>query len=422
VIDVQVKTRMTSRRKLLLICISRFGTSVATMVYAGSLPYLLDAWNMTAAQAGSVQSTYNIAYALSLLIASWLSDRIGAKVVYLASVWSAAVAFLGFAFGARSYESALILVSIVAITQGGTYTPSIMLVADEFPSDRRGWAIGAIQAAASLGYLFSIVLSIGGASLVSYVWGFYASAVGPLVGAIAGAAALTGTPKIVHRRVASRETAGSVRQALMSRRSILLTVGYTAHAWELLGMWAWTPTFLAVAFRHNDVVDSPVMGLWIAVPIHLAGFVATLTMGQASDRWGRRGVLVSTALSGAVLSFCFGWLVDLPLIPLLLIAFLYGFAVLGDSGVLSVAMTEAVHPQYLGTLLALRSILGFGAGALSPLVVGWILDVTNPAMGLPHTWGWGFMALGLGGALATLCALMLPGRESSQHSEKQKNR
>ena len=52
---------MSSTRKLLLICVSRFGTSVATMVYAGSLPYLLSAWKMTAAQAGSVQSAYNMA-------------------------------------------------------------------------------------------------------------------------------------------------------------------------------------------------------------------------------------------------------------------------------------------------------------------------------------------------------------------------
>jgi MFS family permease len=52
------------------------------MVYAGSLPYLLSEWKMTAAQAGSVQAAYNIAYAVSLLVASWLADRIGAKIVF----------------------------------------------------------------------------------------------------------------------------------------------------------------------------------------------------------------------------------------------------------------------------------------------------------------------------------------------------
>jgi MFS family permease len=104
----------------------------------------------------------------------------------------------------------------------------------------------------------------------------------------------------------------------------------------------------------------------------------------------------------------FGWLVDFPPGALLLITFIYGFAVLGDSGVLSTAMTEAIQPRYLGSLLALRSILGFGAGAVSPIVFGLILDMTNPPNGLPQIWGWGFMALGVGGAIATVCALMLP--------------
>jgi len=52
--------------------------------------------------------------------------------------------------------------------------------------------------------------------------------------------------------------------------------------------------------------------------------------------------------------------------------------------------------------------------AVSPLVFGWILDITNPSNGLPHIWGWGFMALGVGGAIATLCALMLQGEKGDE--------
>ena len=398
---------VTGPRKLILFCVSRCGTSVATMVYAGSLPILLSAWNMTAAQAGSVQSAYNVAYAVSLLVASWLADRIGAKIVFLISVWSSAAAFVGFAVGARSYESALLLNIIVAATQGGTYTPSIMVVADEFRSERRGFAIGAIQAGASLGYLVSIALSVGASSRWSYEWGFYAATVGPIIGAVAGWLALRDTPNVVHSRSGGAHMDEGVVQALLTRRSVLLTVGYTAHAWELLGMWAWTPTFLAAAFR-NAGAGSAAMGLWIALTIHLSGICATLAMGEASDRWGRRNVLISTALGGALLSFSFGWLIDIPLVALLPIAFVYGFAVLGDSGVLSTAMTEAIQARYLGTLLALRSILGFGAGAVSPLAFGWILDATRTPGELPHVWGWAFMLLGAGGAIATICAMLLP--------------
>ena len=63
-------------------------------------------------------------------------------------------------------------------------------------------------------------------------------------------------------------------------------------------------------------------------------------------------------------------------------------------------------------MLALRSILGFGAGAISPLAFGPVYDLTSVASGEP-VWGWAFAVLGAGGALATLSALMLPKRHQT---------
>ena len=71
---------------------------------------------------------------------------------------------------------------------------------------------------------------------------------------------------------------------------------------------------------------------------------------------------------------------------------------------LSTAFTEAVRPAYLGSGLALRSLLGFGAGAVAPLAFGAVLDATNAFGANPTTWGWAFVTLGLGGAAATWCA------------------
>ncbi|MGQ9368513.1 MFS transporter [Azospirillum sp. A39] len=391
-------------RLLLLLCVSRFGTCIAHMVFAGSLPFLLAAWSMTGAQAGTIQAAYNFAYAVSLLAASWLADRVGAKRVFLVSTWASAATFVAFAAGARSYESTLVLFALVALSQGGTYTPTLMLVAQEVAPERRGRAIGWTLAAASFGYLVSILVSVGGASLASYEWGFAAAAVGPVVGALAGWRALSGTANVVHRRPGVPGARAALWRALRSRSSLLLTVGYTAHCWELLGMWAWTPAFLTAALGGGGGFDPLALSLSIAVSIHLAGVLATLSMGEASDRWGRRSVLLWVALLGALLSATFGWAFHLPAAALLTLAFVYSFAVLGDSGVLSAAMTEAVAPQHLGTLFALRSLLGFGAGAVSPVVFGAVLDATGHGGG----WGWAFLVLGAGGAVATACALLLP--------------
>jgi MFS family permease len=100
----------------------------------------------------------------------------------------------------------------------------------------------------------------------------------------------------------------------------------------------------------------------------------------------------------------FGWLIGWPVAIILAVGAVYGFTALGDSPVLSTAFTEAVSPAYLGSALALRSLLGFGAGAIAPLAFGAVLDLTNPAGAPPTAWGWAFAALGLGGLGATVCA------------------
>src|SRR2546428_9952202 len=131
-------------------------------------------------------------------------------------------------------------------------------------------------------------------------------------------------------------------------------------------------------------------------------------MGRLSDRLGRRVLLVTLAAASTVCSFVFGWLIGWPAGVLFFVGAVYGFTALGDSPVLSTAFTEAVSPAYLGSALALRSLLGFGAGAIAPLAFGAILDATNPARATATEWGWPFVALGVGGLLATVCAWPLP--------------
>jgi hypothetical protein len=117
---------------------------------------------------------------------------------------------------------------------------------------------------------------------------------------------------------------------------------------------------------------------------------------------------VSTACS-----FVFGWLIAAPFWLLLLIGFVYGFSSVGDSPVLSVALTEAVAAPVLGSALAVRSLLGFGAGAVAQWAFGKVLDVTNP--GPPYTeWGWAYALLGLGGAAGVVSAIWLRLRPESR--------
>lgn len=389
---------------LVTLCASRTCVTFVFMTYAATLPVLREAWSMSATAAGSISTAFQLGYALSLLAFSALADRVGARRVYL---WSAAlgtVSALAFAMYARSYLSGLVLYTVVALSQGGTYTTAIMLIADRYPARRRGAAVGWLLASSSLGYALSLVLAGVALRWGGYPLAFGATAFGPLAGAVLGWVALRGAATVVHPRPTGARFGSAVLQNV---QAIRLMLGYTLHSWELLGMWAWTPAFVAAAMAVAGVSSLRAVqeGAYISAAFHLMGLVASSSMGRLSDRLGRRDVLVGLAAISTLCSFLFGWLIGAPAMAIVVVGAVYGFTALGDSPVLSTAFTEAVSPAYLGSALALRSLLGFGAGAIAPLAFGAVLDLTNPqGVTVPTTWGWAFVTLGLGGLGATICA------------------
>ena len=390
------------RSWLAAIALSRGFLSLIFMTYAAALPTLTQAWSMSATQAGLVQTAFTAAFAVSLFITSWLSDHSGAKRMFLWFCWLGAVAAIGFAFFARSFEAALWLYALVGFTQGGSYTPAIMLVAQQLPPARRGAGVGWMLAGMSAGYVGSISLTHGLIAHFGYETAFLVCAFGTIVGAAFGSLAARRTAN----RTAGPAPAQTSHSALLKdRRSLLLTAGYMGHCWELFGVWAWVPAFLIASLGDRFTLGAVGLGVAIAIALHLSAFFASFTMGQASDRYGRRAVLIAVAAVGAFCSFGFGWSGELP--PALLLAFtaLYGFATLGDSSVLSTAMSEAVPPAFLGRALAVRSILGIGIGAAAPVAFGAVLDLSAPGEG----WGWAFVLMGVGGLIATVCAALLPG-------------
>ena len=386
--------------------LSRLGAGVAFMAWAASLPWVLQEWGLTGAEAGLVQTAFNLAYAVSLLGSAWAADRLGAARI--SANWLAAAAFLLCALFARSLGSALTLFSLLALMLGGGYAPSLMLAAAASTVRDRGAAVGWTLAGASIGYFLVIALAPALIPRWGLTTGWLGLCLAPFLAAICGSLAARAMPPPPDPpQNASPAPDARLSAVFFSRDSLLLTGGYAFHCWELLGLWAWAPAFLTLTLSAHGL--APVAtGLLAAGALHLTGAVSTLLGGAASDRFGRRLVLVVLALAGEACSFTFGWLGDAGAAVLVAAAALYGFAALGDSGVLSAAMADAVPAPLLGRILALRSICGFGAGALAPLAFGAVLDLTNPGSAPPQTWGWAFALLGLGGLGAALCAWRIP--------------
>ena len=185
---------------LLAICAGRMIFYSVFMVAAACLPVLRAEWGMTATEAGTVMAGFSFGYALSLLVFSWLADHVGAKRVFLASAALSALSALAFGFFARSYASALVLYSLAALTQGGLYTPAIMLIADRYEPGRRGAAVGWLIASNSVGYAFSVVMAGAMLEAGGYELAFTAAGLLPLPGVLVCWLTLRTTANLVRRR------------------------------------------------------------------------------------------------------------------------------------------------------------------------------------------------------------------------------
>jgi MFS family permease len=175
-------------------------------------------------------------------------------------------------------------------------------------------------------------------------------------------------------------------------------------------MWAWAPTFIAASFVLNGattVMATQWSAHFITV-LYLSSAVAAYTMGRLSDRMGRRTVLIWVAAIAAGFSFGIGWLVTFTPYLVAVLVIVYSFFAIGDSPVLSTAMAERVEPSCLGAMLAVRSLIGFIVAAISPIVVGWVIDVLRAEQASDTMiWGSAFATFGFGGLFAVYFALRL---------------
>ncbi len=400
-----------SDRWLLRLCLARLGFSLINTAYAALIPLLLPAWNMSASQAGTVQSAWHAGYIVSLVAASLLAGRYGARNTFLGMGWTACASSLVFALGAVDYASALVLYGLAGLCAGGSYVPGLTLIAERSPPATRGRAMGAYIAAASLGYAVGLI----GAGLLAErggaTAGFLLAAAGTLFGQALAVATLRDTPNLA--AAGGREPLrplASLRWLWRHKAARYAILGYTFHAWELLGLWAWLPAFLsaAAALHADGPATLVVAGAALAALTHLASTVGSLFGGRWSDRWGRTPVILAMSLASLGCALVFGWAMALPLPLLVLLAAVFNLTAIGDSAIHSANLTEQVPAQHLAGAYAVRSILGFGMGVLAPWLFGCALDAGG---GTPAAWGWAWTLLGmvaLAGPYATWRQQRLP--------------
>ena len=267
-------------------------------------------------------ATFAVAYLmrpLGALAFGHIGDRHGRRRMMLLSVAiMTAAMFLTALLPARSAIGPLagylllVLRCVMGFSVGGEYTGVVAYLLEGAPAGRRGLITSLASAASEVGALLAVAVCALTTSLMSNAeleaWGwrlpFFVGAA--LAGSVwIARSVMQESPDFERQRAQQTVPARPLRHVLaLHRRGVIQ--GFTISALGSITYYVgitYTPAFLTTAGGYGESA-----ALWIATAAAVIVIVVTPLTGIASDRWGRRPVLVGLAICGVLLPVPMFWL------------------------------------------------------------------------------------------------------------------
>ncbi len=278
----------------------------------------------------------------------------------------------------------------------GVYPPGMKIAAGWF-REARGWAIGILVGALTLGSAVPHLVHwfVPGEAWRSVVFVAAGSA-------LAGGGLILLVPNDGPFAAPSPPFSWSVVPRILRDRAVLLAnLGYLGHMWELYAMWTWMAAFVAASetARLHGAATARATAALVTFGVVGSGAVGCWLGGKYADRVGRTIVTsVSMVVSGAC-CLAIGGLFGKPLVLLVPALLFWGVAVVADSAQFSTAVSELAPRDYVGTALTLQTSLGF---LLTTVTIS-LLPVAARAAG----WRWVMSLLAIGPAFGVWAMLTL---------------
>ncbi len=247
----------------------------------------------------------------------WIGDRIGRKSSMTLAVGLAALGSLliGIAptFQAVGFWASLLLLVarlIQGLAHGGELPSSQTYLSEMAPKEKRGFWATLIYTSGTVGILTGTLLGAVLTGVLSKdamaVWGWR---VPFLIGAALGLYALIMRARLKETDAFEQESTAEKRepmwpQIVRHRKQALQVIGLTVGLTVIYYIWGVVaPTYAATALKMDRGA-----ALWASL-VAMVVFIAVLPLwGKLSDRFGRKPVMVASAVGSALFHFPMTWL------------------------------------------------------------------------------------------------------------------
>ena len=389
-----------------LLCVMYFITYVDRVNLGAAADSIQTEFELTNLQLGWLLSAFAYPYLILQVAGTWVGDHYGPRrvLVVCGIIWAGATILTGFAW---SFWSLIAFRLLLGFGEGVTFPTATRAMRSWLAPSRYGFAQGITHSFSRLGVtvtppivLFLIVfigwrgafVIVGLLSLLWVVaWGWYFRD-NPKDHPSITEEELTQLPVYEPR---GKDEKRIVPFWPLVCRIWPVTLTYFCYGWSLWLYLNWIPLF----FLNNHNLDIKNTAIF-AASVFFAGFVGDAAGGMLSDAIYRRTNNVKFARLSVIMLGFVGTLISLtPLIftrdvtvVVLSLSAGFFFAELIIGPIWAVPMDIA--PKYASTAAGLMNVGSAGAAIISPLVTGYILDVTGN-WELPFFILMGFLVLGM---------------------------
>ena len=372
------------------------------------------------AQMGIVFSSFFIGYALFNFVGGVLSDKIGAKKVFGASmgIWSI---FCGATALASSLLSLIVLRVLFGMGEGPFSSSNSKMVNNWFPRREVASAIGVISSGTPLGGALAGPVVGYMAIRFGWRWAFVAIMVLGLLWLVVWTLTTTEQPQQDKRVkpeelaliVAGQQQASSMEHApegekaglkFYLKQPIILATAFAffAYNYVLFFFLSWFPTYLTEA-HHMSLHDMSIATVipWVLGSIGLAagGFITDLILRITGKPLLARRIVLSVCLGVAAVCVGFAGRVESMegAVALMSVSIFFLYV---TGAVYWAVIQDTVRRENVGGVGGFVHLLANLAGVIGPAVTGFIVQATHGA------YGSAFVLAGAVAVLGALCSLI----------------
>jgi benzoate transport len=321
--------------------------------------------NLTQPKAASLVTGTLVGAVVGGFIFGILSDRLGRVRVLTWTIVLFAV-FTGMCALAQGYWDLLAYRAIAGVGLGGEFGIGMALVAETWPSDKRGRATSYVGLGWQLGVLAAALVTPILLPVIGWR-GMFAVGVFPAVAAYVIRRKLHEPEVFVAHKAETAGTAFSLRALVADKDTTKISLGLiilcSVQNFGYYGIMIWLPNYLSTRFGYGLTQSAA----WTAVTI--AGMALGIFLfGHISDRVGRRPAFLGYMLGAAVMVLVYSQLTAAS--ALLIAGAVMGFFVNGMLGGYGALMSELYPTAVRATAQNVFFNIGRAVAGFGPLVVG----------------------------------------------------